>query len=495
MKLETLRKKFLALKPFLKPFLIVFLIYCFAMLAVWRSGVSFVDDRGRAIFGYAWTSDFNRFTSTAFGLLMNANDRLLDISPWPQILGMAILSIVSVIVTYVFCDKKIKYLPLILSVFVGMLPLTVECWFYKFDAPCIALSILVSVLPILWWPKDLKKKSVLRFSWISLICMLVMWTTYQASSGVFPVLCLFMAVRDYLKGEKILAIVKKLGFAVLVFIVAALLFKFCLPEPDRSYRKNEMFGLAGVVPGIFGNFVEHVKLMVGSLNIWQMILAGMAFIGTTVLVFLKYKLKGFLILAAFLVALPLSIGAYLLLVQPPLTARSLVGVGMSFVPVLILATKDVDKIFDYVLVSPSLVLLYSFIMFVLAFGNGLADQERWANFRVEDLVSKLAELYPDKEEVAARKIQIHGDIGYSRVMQHVAEKYPATKELVTMQTTGLSWAAWGLTKIRSYYNRFQVFEEEYGYEVYCGADVDTVKANTYYFTIRDNGGHICVDLK
>ena len=125
------------LRPFVKPFLIVFAIYCFAMLAVWRSGVSFVDDRGRAIFGYAWTSDFNRFSSTAFGLAMNANDRLLDISPWPQILGMGILSVVSVMLTYVFCNKKIKYLPLVLTTFVGLLPLTVECWLYKFDAPCI----------------------------------------------------------------------------------------------------------------------------------------------------------------------------------------------------------------------------------------------------------------------------------------------------------------------------------------------------------------------
>ena len=483
------------LRPFVKPFLIVFAIYCFAMLAVWRSGVSFVDDRGRAIFGYAWTSDFNRFSSTAFGLAMNANDRLLDISPWPQILGMGILSVVSVMLTYVFCNKKIKYLPLVLTTFVGLLPLTVECWLYKFDAPCIALSVLVSVLPIMWWPKDFARKSILKFGIITIVCMLIMWTTYQASSGIFPVLCVYMGLKDYLSDRKLMPVVKKLVIAVIAFIIPALVFKFCLPEPVKSYRTNEMLALSNLIPGMIQNFIAHIEMMVKSLNIWQKILVAMAGIGMLALIIKQYKLKTVAMLIAFVIALPLAMGAYLLLEKPPLTPRSLVGMGMAFVPLMIFATKDLDKIWQYVCVSPSLILLYSFIMFVFALGNGLADQERWANYRVEELVSDLAELYPDKNEVATRKIQIYGDIGYSRVMQHVADKYPATERLVTFQQTGLSWAAWGLTKIRSYYNRYQEFEEEYSFDTYCGKDVDKIVSDTYYYTIRDNGGHVCVNLK
>ena len=482
-------------RPFLKPFLVVFLIYSFAMLSVWRSGVSFIDDRGRAIFGYAWTSDFNRFSSTAFGLLMNVNDRLLDISPWSQMLAMMILAIVSVMITYIFCDKKIKYLPLVLTAFIGLTPLAIECWMYKFDAPCIALSVFVSVLPIMWWPKELNKKAVMKFGAVTVICMLVMWTTYQASSGIFPVLCVYMAARDYLKGEKWREIIKKILLAVVAFVLPALIFKFCLPEPDKSYRSNEMLSFANLVPGVWGNLVEHLKLMVGSLNIWQKILVGLSFGGMMILVVKKYRSKSVVLMLAFIVAIPLSIGAYLLLAEPPLTPRSLVGVGMAFVPVMVLVTRNAGRVLDYFCVTPSLVLLYSFMMFVLAFGNGLADQERWANYRVEDLLSGLSELYPDRDEVAARTIQINGDIGMSRVMQHVANKYPATKQLVTIQATGLSRASWGLTKIRSYYNREQTFEEDAAFEVFCGPEVNKVKKDTYYYTVRDNGGYICVDLK
>ncbi len=490
-----MKKYYKALRPFLKPFLIVFLIYGFSMLSVWRSGASFIDDRGRAIFGYAWTSDFNRYSSTAFGLLMNANDRLLDISPWSQILAMMILAATSVIITYILCDKKIKYLPLVLTAFVGLTPLAIECWMYKFDAPCIALSVLVSVIPIIWWPKEINKKSVTKFGVATVISMLVMWTTYQASSGILPVLFVYMATKDYLKGENCRNIIKKIALSVVFCVIPALLFKFCLPEPEKSYRSNEMISLAELVPGIWNNFVAHLTLMVQSLNIWQKILAVLSFGGMLILVMKNYKKKSLVLLLAFMVAVPLSIGAYLLLKNPPLTPRSLVGIGIAFVPVMIIATKNIGKIFDYFCVGPSLVLLYSFIMFVLAFGNGLADQERWANFRVEDLIGGLSKLYPDKEEVSRRTIQIDGDIGMSKVMQHVADEYPAARKLVTIQETGLSRASWGLTKIRSYYNREQTFEENEAFDAHCGPEVNKVVRNTYYYTVRDNGEYICVDLK
>ena len=494
MKMENLKKKILALKPFLKPFLVLFLIYLVAMLAVLRAGVSFTDDQRRAIMGGAWLRDFNRHSSTALALLMNVNDRLLDISPWPQILGLVFLSASGVILTYVFCGKKIKYLPLILTAFIGLLPLTTECWLYKFDAPFMALSLLVSVLPILWWPEKLIRKSIVRFSVISLVCMLVMWTTYQASSGVFPVLCLYLGVRDYFKGEKISEILKKLLSAVGMFTIATLLFRFGLPAPTESYRETEMFGVLELIPGVLRNFGEYLKMMVESLNIYQMILVGLAMAGTGVLVFLKYKLKGFLVLGAFLIALPLSIGAYLLLEEPSLMARALIGVGMAFVPVLILATKDLERVFEYVLVAPSLVLLYSFAVFVLALGNGLADQERWANFRVEDLASGFSELYPEDKDVAGKTIKVYGDIGYSAVLKHVANKFPATRKIMTIQQMGLSEAVWGLKKIEDYYNRPLGFGRDSERE-YCGSEVSEVKAETYYYKIRENSSFICIDLK
>ena len=490
-------KNFLkSLKPFIKPFLVLFAIYAFAFLAVWRSGISFVDDRGRAIFGYAWTSDFNRWSSSAIGLLLNVNDRLLDISPWPQILAMAILSITGVILTYIFNNKKIKYLPLILTSFIGLLPLTIECWLYKFDAPCIAISVLVSVLPILFWPKSLDKKSIFKFGLITILCQLIMWTTYQAASGIFPVLCVYMALKDYLDHKPLKPIFKTLLISAIAFIIPALIIKFCFPEPIKSYRTNEMLPLANLIPGLIQNFLTHLNMIITSLNFWQKILTILSFIGIFALIVKKYKTKTLAIALAFLVAFPLSMGAYLLLENPPFTPRSLLGIGTAFVPVLILATTELKNSWQYFSVAPSLVLLYSCIMFVLALGNALVDQERWATYRNDDLASALSELYPNNTETAKRSLQISGDIGYSKVMQHTADKYPATNQIITFQQTGLSAGAWGLTKIRSYYGRHQEYDENNAFETFCSSSVaPTIVKDTYYFTIRESDTHVCVDIK
>ena len=96
-------------KPFLKPFLIIFAFYCVSMLAIWRSGVSFIDDNGRAFTGKGWTSDFNRYSSSILSFfLIQLNTSLVDISPWSQIVAMAFLTAASLLIVYYFGDVKKK---------------------------------------------------------------------------------------------------------------------------------------------------------------------------------------------------------------------------------------------------------------------------------------------------------------------------------------------------------------------------------------------------
>ena len=86
------------------------------------------------------------------------------------------------------------------------------------------------------------------------------------------------------------------------------------------------------------------------------------------------------------------------------------------------------------------------------------------------------------------------DEGIHIPMKHVANKYPATKTIITIQQTGLSEAVWGLKKISEYHNRPLDFGMDPGRE-YCGPEVSNVRADTYYYTIRDNSSFICVTLK
>ena len=141
-----------AIKPFTKAFFVVLAIYSMAMIPIWRANFSYMDDMGRALTGLAWSHDFNRYSQSWLSYALNINFTLSDISPFPQMVAMIFLSIASVIITYVFCDRKIKYVPLIVSTFMGLSPLILGCWVFKFDAPGVALSILASVIPFLFFP-------------------------------------------------------------------------------------------------------------------------------------------------------------------------------------------------------------------------------------------------------------------------------------------------------------------------------------------------------
>lgn len=484
---------FMALKPFVKPFLVVFIIYCIAMLSVWRAGVSFVDDRGRAAEGYAWSSDFNRYSSTALGFLLNVNDVLSDISPWSQIFAIILLSVVSVIITYVFCNKKIKYLPLFLSVLIGLQPFVVECWLYKFDAPCMALSIFASVLPILWWPEDFSKKAAWKFGIISAICMFVVWTSYQASSGIFPVLCVYMSLKDYLKGENFKTIIRKIMVAIIAFVVAILAFKFCLPEVN-GWRKTTMLSIDDLLPGIVRNIKTYLLFIIGGLNrVWKILIV-LGSLGAMILAIYRYKLKALVLLVALFASFLLSFGAYLLLDMTVVNGRSLLGLGILVVPVMIMLIKDAKSVWEYVMVVPWGVFTYSCMVFVLALGNGVADQEKYADFRMEILLDDLNRIYPTNKDSDKIKLLINGNLGYSAVMSHVANEYPIAEKIVTRQQNGIDGGWWGTYKLRSYHGRYWDFYHEYEKLEECN-NMKIVSDN-YYHTIKDDGrGLVCIDIR
>ena len=156
---QTFTTKIKILKPFIKPFLLLFAIYCLAIFTIVRANYLYIDDTGRAITGYAWDSDFNRFTSSFIGRILSTNTTLIDIAPLTQWLAAALLAVAGLILAYVYCGRRIKHLPLIGASFIGLAPFMLGCLEYRFDSPCMALSILASIAPLLFWHISSKEDS------------------------------------------------------------------------------------------------------------------------------------------------------------------------------------------------------------------------------------------------------------------------------------------------------------------------------------------------
>ena len=492
------KRLYIKIRPYIKPFLVVFIIYFVALSSILRANYSYMDDAGRAVNGYAWTSDFNRVSSSLLGFAMNVNLKLADISPLPQIVAIAMLSISSVAFTYVFCKGQIRYLPLLASCYIGLTPFMYGCWVFKFDAPCMALSILASIIPILFWNKLMEKSTrqkVVVLS-ITIVCLLIMLTSYQASSGVIVVLVLGLSMVDLLRGEKIEDVLKKAVLYCVAYLASAILFKLIFPDVNGSgYRETEIFQLNEMLSGVFNNVLNMLLTVLSSMNVYWRLLTCVVIV-CFVISAISYGSKRIGVLRSLgvlLIALPLmtifSYGVYIVLRNAPITGRSFVGIS-SLLAVLAMTTfVFAKKQACVVAAGGNLLLLYSFIVYGLAFGNGLADQKEYAGFRIQQLINELVASDVDIDS-GSSKLKLRGDIGPSPVMRHVIDLYPITNSIFDLQSGLNDKSYWGYRQPIDFYGvHVEAVENE---EVVCD---EVLSSSRYYNISRNSSGGICVDIK
>jgi hypothetical protein len=121
----------------------------------------------------------------------------------------------------------------------------------------------------------------------------------------------------------------------------------------------------------------------------------------------------------------LSYGVYFVLELPLFEPRALYGFGVLLAIIGIYVVSEfsnIAKIF-------ALALSWSFFTFAFSYGNTLADQMRYANFRISILLQDLSALYPDKDDNKI-SIQLKNTIGYTPSVKNVAKHNPIIYKLV-----------------------------------------------------------------
>lgn len=498
---DTLSRIHTFLKPYAKPLIVIAIIYTIALMSIIRANYSYMDDNGRSVDGYAWNFDFNRITSSLLGYILNVNLSLSDISPLPQILAILLLSITSLIITKIFCAGKIKYPQLISSCLIGLTPFMYGCWVFKFDAPCMAISLLASVTPLLAWNKldagagtSNKRQVTLAFA-TTVLCMLIMWTSYQASSGILPVFIVGLSILDLVQGVKTKVILRKCLFYAIAYIAGALLFKLIFPNTSGAgYRATDLFPIAELLPGIINNIKGVLSAIEASLNIyWKFLIAAIIvsyLVSCTLYCRRKITwLKNLFISTVGLsLMLLLSYGAYLVLCNAPTNGRSLVGVGVVLATMTIIGLCIAPRWMHIGLCIMSTLTVYSFLVYGLAFGNALASQEKYANFRANVLVTELISDSIDLD--SGNKIRLCGDIGPSSVLNHIRQVYPVTNRLFDLQSGLNDLSIWGYYQLVNYYGVNLVPDLQR--TVTCDKPISSSR---YYEILSDADGNVCVEIK
>lgn len=143
-----------------------------------------------------------------------------DIFPLPQFMGLACLSIASLMVLQVI-GKSLSVQNLILSACIGLNPYLLPAFSGHFDMFPNALALLCAVVPFLYWGEK-----PLTFFWVAFICLGVCITLCPVMSCLFVVLFAYKIMQDYNEKKPFehLNLLTGLG-AVILFLISCWLYE------------------------------------------------------------------------------------------------------------------------------------------------------------------------------------------------------------------------------------------------------------------------------
>lgn len=479
----------------LKPFFILLFIYLFVVYPIVSVNFNYLDDLGRTYYGYRGWYDFSRYISEYLSVFIHAGKRLTDISPLPQIIAVLFVVLSSVIILHLFKkDKKITFLNLIAVLPLGLSPFFLECLSYKFDAPYMALSILASVFPFLFYG-DTKKKKII-FSISVLLGSLVMCMTYQAASGIILLMSLFMAFNLWNQKEP------KEAFQFLIitwgsFLLGLIIFRVFFMVPHEAHASTSIFPIKELIPGFFRHLFEFYKYSVESFrNFWIILLFGI------VIIFMIKKVKESKhskivallgVTALLIISAIVTFGVYPALQnpyslgKPYIPMRAMYGVGAFIALISVNATNGKGNGISKLLVFA---FCWCLVTFVFTYGNALAEQKRYIDFRVQSVVNELNQM-DIMNNSTLKTIKFEGEIGKSPVIEQLPEDYRRIIDRLVQQSFGGNWY-WNEVYFLNYFGikNIKIAEEDIDVE-----NLEIVKDTMYYQIETNHVDYILITLK
>lgn len=508
------------IRAYWKPYLLIFAIYTIGLITMMRDHFLVLDDLSRSVYGYNWGQDWNRVTSSIVGYFLHQSITIFDISPINQLIAIAILSLSSLLLAKLF-TKKLTLPALFFSTFLGLAPFMVNAWQFHFDSPFFALAILVSILPYtLYWGKlnlsflkspsksttkflhlDLGLTKFLRAVLVTTICLSIMWTSFQSANGIFLVLGLGLMLKNFLSEQK------QPYTTIITFIlcyIASAFIAFLIAKDLTGYRDISTFPLADLIPGILKNLSNTINAIFDSLSAtWAILLPISILCLITYACLTQKSLRPISALFYLIFSIPFAMSAYLLLIVFPTPGRTFVGICFAFTVFCLLcitakpSDKSHQKSFDKksLLFAPVFILLYSFCTFSWSYGNALAEQTDYDNFRITLVMHDLANIYKTNTEKDQVTLEIINSSGLSATMVQEFRAFPATRYTYHVTQTGINqFSNTGYIKPMFFYaNSFhypystnRAKEQPTRIELYdCDTPGYTTLVDNYYHEIRE----------
>lgn len=204
-----------------------------AVLAIGIVNFTYIDDAARQITGVTdFAQSYSRWGSEIASWLVQGSRHLTDMGLTTHIITGLILSLTSLITVYCLNNKKLAIFPLIVSTIIGLNPWFLQNISFRFDSPYMALSLLFSIIPFIWWDK----KSTFFFL-LSIICIFIMCNTYQASSGIYIIMVLALSLKEMLANTHPRETLKTVLLSATAYITALFIYFFETKlNPNLTHR-------------------------------------------------------------------------------------------------------------------------------------------------------------------------------------------------------------------------------------------------------------------
>jgi len=471
-----------------KAFWILCAVYFLGISAILRANFLYQDDAGRAAFGYKQWDYFGRFLSTAMATIVHGGgDYLTDAAPLPQLLAMAIMAGASVLILYIVYERTDFFLWEVLSVIcLGLNPYFLECISFRFDAPYMAVSVLGAVLPLL-----LRRRNTGAYLIASAMGVLSVCTSYQAATGIFPILVILLALRMWNRGECIKDTALFCLKSAAGYGMGLVYFKLVLMRPaDAGYVSNAMPSIRTLIPNTVNNLTQYYQMILSDFKPQWLVMLVLLIIGFAVVTVLsserKKSLAGILTALALLLSLLLCFGLYPFLESTLFAPRAMYGFGVLIALIGVITAEGQKRIPAKI---PALILAWMFFAFAFTYGNALNYQREYTDYRIELVLQDLNDMEVFQSE-APVTVQVTGSIGQAPVLQHMPQNYQMLNRLVPETFSGTS----DLTQYRffEYYGLRNVIAD-----VHAETAVEnlSIVKDTMYHTIKADESRVLIELK
>ena len=467
-------------------------IYVLGISAILKADFNYMDDMGRAFYGFKNWGDYSRILANSFSTYVHMGHYIADVSPWSQIVTMFIVA-ASGIMLLMGIYRKISFTiwEILALVPLGLNPYFLECISYKYDSPYMALSILGAVLPLLF----LEARPLVAV-FATMIGTVTVCTSYQAGTGIFPMVVLFIVLRRWSQKEDRKAIGIYLAKAVSGYLLGVLFFFVIIMKPTDeaiTASSNALPPLAELFPTIGKNLTGYYQSVLHDFKTVWLLLLAVLFV-TALLTFLRdtkqnrvYSAGAMIILYVLWVCM--TFGLYAVLETPSFMPRAMYGVGCLVTLLGIGSVEQKKPGIQLQYVVPAVLLGVMFFTFALTYGNVLKCQKEYTEFRMQQVIGDLSDagLLVEDREIS---LEVVGDIGRAPIIRNMPSDYNILNRLLPQTFSGNN--IWFCYKFYHYYDMKNV-KEDLSHD-FAELGLPVVK-DCIYHRIRAEGEKVLVELK